>query len=346
VNHVPQEDAAGLSVYLSQSAIDAWYFYQLLAPSVPYTPASVDSPTRQAVVDAFNVLKSDANALWKNVSFESSEGITLDYKPSLLTPEDWANQSNNAVWTSASFQVGETAPSQGVELSKTRLWRLRVSDSVLEEALQDKVVSHTALLLKAAEVKPPGQFLQTPHAALHVPALSKPPTVLAQDPPAAPGPTLVEGYRQSVRFISPDQRIALGQYVGSRAPTAPAQISTASISFEYCLVSIRRPWYMDAFISNRSWCIPLAEQGALTAGGTPGGLALMPVGLVAIRNLNIAANWTQADTDVAQQATHFGPFQINSSIDSGKIGHPGIQIVAWLLENMPSLPPNSWSGVN
>src|SRR6185436_20004056 len=45
---------------------------------------------------------------------------------------------------------------------------------------------------------------------------------------------------------------------------AGTDAESASISFEYCLVKIRRPWYDEAFIQSPDWYIPGTQKGTLT----------------------------------------------------------------------------------
>jgi len=39
-------------------------------------------------------------------------------------------------------------------------------------------------------------------------------------------------------------------------------------------------------------------------------------------------------------ATDFGPFKVDSGIVNNSLSHAGIQVVGWLLQHMPPLPPN------
>jgi hypothetical protein len=127
----------------------------------------------------------------------------------------------------------------------------------------------------------------------------------------------------------------------ARAPTAPTTTSSISIDFEYCLIRIARPWLLDALLADRSWYIPAMAKGSLTAPDPFGGtLPLLPIGVVVVRNLMIAATWTAADVTNAAMATHFGPFTIDGAIVNNTLTHAGIQAIGWLLQWMPPLPPN------
>jgi hypothetical protein len=127
---------------------------------------------------------------------------------------------------------------------------------------------------------------------------------------AGAGFELQNRYLPNVQRMKLEKRIAVSQYIRRHAPTSPATTNSISISFDYCLVNISRPWYRSEFINDRSWYIPNTTKGQLTARVNSGAnLTLMPVGVVAIKNLNIQAHWSAADIGNSTDATSFGPFK-------------------------------------
>ena len=130
----------------------------------------------------------------------------------------------------------------------------------------------------------------------------------------------------------------VAQYVGSVAPTAPATTKSISVSFEYCKTDIQRPWYADGFVNDKSWFVPNVRKGAVSADS--GGMALLPIGFVAIRNLVISANWTREDVESANGASGFGPFKVAFDTTRQSLVHPGMQIFGWMLQKVQQLPPN------
>jgi hypothetical protein len=133
--------------------------------------------------------------------------------------------------------------------------------------------------------------------------------------------------------------------IANGGPTRPVETSTIAIHFDYCPVTIRRPWLENAFLDSTSWYVPGVPTGEVTAIDSSGNLALMPIGFVAIRSLIIEAEWTAQDIANAAAATNFGPFKVTPKIVDGKLIHSGIQIIAWLLRGMPALPPRDPSGM-
>jgi nucleoid-associated protein YgaU len=68
-------------------------------------------------------------------------------------------------------------------------------------------------------------------------------------------------------------------------------------------------------------------------------MAWLPVGFVAVRNLTISAQWSAEDSANLGSVTDFGPFQVGAS-DGQTLTHAGLQVVAWLLQRLPELPPS------
>jgi hypothetical protein len=134
------------------------------------------------------------------------------------------------------------------------------------------------------------------------------------------------------------QRIDVAALLALNAPTQPVTVSDVTISFDYCVVSVTRPWLHAAFIASTAWFIRGQTKGALS-GNNGHGMPAVPVGFVVLRNLRIAAPWTPIDVTNLEQSVQFGPFNFDSKVVDGAIGHEGIQVVGWLLQDMPDLPP-------
>jgi len=126
---------------------------------------------------------------------------------------------------------------------------------------------------------------------------------------------------------------------GTRGKPTQASVSEVEIDFDFCLVSIERPWLLTAFLDYRRWILPGHASGELSLNdGT--GLPALPVALVAVKALRIEADWTPPDVSALEQSVQFGPFNFDSRIVDGAIWHHGIQIVGWLLRHLPQLPPS------
>ena len=175
-------------------------------------------------------------------------------------------------------------------------------------------------------------------AAALDPTILKAAGLRGRRPPAARAlGGLSDGLRRA-KFLDIKRRVAVSQVIAEVAPTKPVTTDEMSIAFQYCLVRIDRPWLKSGFITPSSWYVPGVPKGSLTA--TEGGLMpLLPIGFVAIRNLKISANWSADDVAKASEATDLGPFRIGGHIANNQVSHPGLQVIGWLLQKLPELPP-------
>ncbi|HEX4963548.1 MAG TPA: hypothetical protein VF173_22150 [Thermoanaerobaculia bacterium] len=379
VNHVPCEAGDGINLVLSEDAIDHTYYDLLLNPACPHVPAGLDDNSKQAIFDAFSSVKADALRTWDAVRLESTTGEMGSYRPSRATPEGWYDPGKSDVWTSHSLQVSETETSAPADAGAVnQLWKLKLNDTMMIQALQSHEVqpavrrSVAPILLRAravqtaaapetvaAETVAMGSARVAPAVAHLAPAATARPIVILPRPVvqrnagaaavvkekavvAAPltSVALHDVYLQQYHTLDVSHRIAFNQYLGSKAPTQSVKTKSVRISFDYCLVKAGRRWWGDAFVNSPFWYVPTFAKGALSAKGHAGALPALPIGFVAVRNLVIEADWTAEDVANASQATGFGPFKVVADLVNSKLSHPGLQIIGWLLQEMPDLPPN------
>jgi hypothetical protein len=312
VNRVPVDAGDGMNVVLAEDSVDGTYFDRLLSPSMPCVGNGIDETARQALVDGFNALKARAMRVWGSVKLESSSGLMLQYRPSVAMPEEWYDSAKDGVWTRHSFEVGQSdepaAPTAAP--AAPQLWRLRPSDAAMARVLEaDGTV--VAAAAPAARLSP---------ARLEAVAAS---------------PRLHGAFRERLRALDLKDRIVLKQCVEETAPTRPAHTSRISVAFDYCLVRVRRPWLVDTFLREQAWCVPAAAKGTC-------GLALLPIGFVAIRRLEIHGDWTAEDVSSGSSATDFGPCSVTPQVAGGtlQLVHRDLQVIGWLLQALPALPPN------
>lgn len=363
VNHIPIETDDGLNIILSDNKIDDEYFFHMLSPSLPFVATGTDQQLANQIISSFSQLKADAKQHWDDIKLESSSGLMVEYRPSLAIPDDWYDKSNNGIWTEQTFQVSETTAAQpGPSGSLPGLWKLKVDDAVLQQGLlvaqawksnpsTRPILGSTVTPLRpiAMEPRPSAvpQALRSVTAGPQAVAMPATRMNLASVPTESMAATgtkvvLAPSFRQQFLSLNISDRILLNRFVGTSVPTQPVNTNSISISLSYCLVKARRPWYGDTFVADRSWYIASLPQGQLTSGtGDNPRLAVMPIGFVAIRNLSIQATWSAQDIDTAKNAGGFGPFKVDSQIVNGKLSHEGIQVIGWLLQRMPALPPNN-----
>lgn len=129
------------------------------------------------------------------------------------------------------------------------------------------------------------------------------------------------------------------------ASSQPLTSSSLSIAFDYALVSIERPWLSRSFLSARRWYVPGARAGDYSCGlaaDNTGAFAYLPTVFIAVKSLRISGFTTDQDKMVMSVSDGLGFFSLaRSTHDSTSVTAPGIQIVAWVCEPMPQLPPDS-----
>ena len=350
-NRVPVDSGDGIHLTLSPDSFDSFYLDQLLNPAEPFIPAGLDDADTHSVIAAFSRLKSRGQLLWKDLSLESSGGLRLQYRPVEATPTTWYDPTRDDVWTHASFTLdGEPAPQ-----APPATWTLRPSESVLQRILKTElpVVDTSTLperrLHTAREVLLPAARLTAMEAPAAVEALATvrwpgllTSTAVAAEPVAVGRSPVASSMISRLNLgdrINLRERLVLRQVVEEAATSEKVNTDRVEVSFDYCLVNLQRPWYLDSFIRDRTWRIPNQPAGGLTKPGVPGNVSAVTVGFVAIRRLSIKANWCDQDRASAQGAMSFGPFDISASSGSGEVGQPGVQIIGWIINQLPALPP-------
>ena len=142
--------------------------------------------------------------------------------------------------------------------------------------------------------------------------------------------------------------VLLQQLQTVREQSQPQAVTSSSmeLSFRYCLVTARRPWVSSAFLTARNWFIPRMRAGEIATGTGlgEGSFEVMPTAALCVRDLRITAAWSEEESAVLPAITKFGPFSLVGSqleANSTSLLCPGIQVIGWVMEPMPMLPPNS-----
>jgi hypothetical protein len=320
---------------------------------------NASSPAVGVDATTFNLLKSSANEMMENGKAGSQLGA-YTYFPTFASPANWFDTTVQTNWTSYSYVAGKPAPTPTPTLTP---------------------IAH-----------PPYRMLLAPTWRLTANAV---PVTLAPPPPPsppAPAPNAVhamimrspsfmvrERIYPAVLQIHPAQ--AAASLVINNAGPTPALQPEFTITFDYCLMQLRRPWMSGDFLASGNWYIAGAHSGdyacgpivATSAGSTPAPTATpasgtatstpaatistpappaptppaapfswAPVACIAIKNLVIDAGGGALDPSVMTSATAFGPFAFRPQPGtSDKLSNPGVQIVAWVCQAQPLLPPQS-----
>ncbi len=163
----------------------------------------------------------------------------------------------------------------------------------------------------------------------------------------APAPHAVAAAPPPQASVRPDTLALHVQELSLRASPQSVTSQGLTLSFEYCLVSASRPW-MSPLLAWRTWFVPGMRAGEIASGAGmgPGVLEAIPVAAIVVRNLTIEAQWSEQDASALDSAVTLGPFSlVGRTIKqaSGQSGSTmtceGMQIVAWVMQPLPKLPP-------
>jgi hypothetical protein len=351
---VTRLDPDGRSVWLSTSRLSELYNFEILGPAIPFVPNDItDESEKQARVDAFNAAKADALGLWARIKASSLiEGAGADFRPSTAIPDKWWDRTAAGVWTHQSFEVKGAATSPGQPAPPDLQLRKKIDDSVLRSVLQSQVAAAAAPRLSPATAQSvslsrPAMVVAQPIFAAALAnndarvASLRTTTAIQREVTLEPSSAALHNeLTTKIATLPFREKLEIQAVLATKASTQPVITSDVTIGFDYCVVNITRPWLHDAFINNSSWRIPGQGKGQLSANDGHG-LPALPVGFVAVKNLSIQAPWTPADITNLEESVQFGPFNFDSKVVNGAIAHEGIQIIGWMLQDLPDLPPNS-----
>jgi 2-oxoglutarate dehydrogenase E2 component (dihydrolipoamide succinyltransferase) len=129
--------------------------------------------------------------------------------------------------------------------------------------------------------------------------------------------------------------------------TVPTPVSSRgfAVRFDYCLVRLDRPWWDEIFLSRRDWRLPGYQPGEISNGSASGSgapVSMVTIGMLVVRDLSITADWSDRDLAALPTSTSLGPFCIAAGgFDSatGTLTRKGLQVIAWLVQIPPVLPP-------
>ena len=171
-------------------------------------------------------------------------------------------------------------------------------------------------------------------------------------PRVRPNPVVMEPIQQAVQPIATpifDRSILLGrnwqlqQLVNAaileQSQSETIKSSQISVSFDYCWVSIDRIWFYNPYLQMRNWYIPSLQSGELAKA-----FPAISIAVLLVRNLRIQSNWQSQELQSVQSSAALGPFSlVGRSIEqgTGALIQPGMQVMAWACQVMPTLPPSS-----
>jgi len=167
--------------------------------------------------------------------------------------------------------------------------------------------------------------------------------------PAPPPPAVAAPRMQSL--LSLNASLQLANAIETDASQQAVATDQFGITVEVCMITLRRPWLSDAFLTLRGWYVPGYEKGefADAKNEEDGPFALLPTACIVIRDLNITAQWSEEDHAAIEKSANLGGFNLfgrsfapsSSDHNAATLTVKGMQSIAWVCEPMPLLPPAS-----
>ncbi len=135
------------------------------------------------------------------------------------------------------------------------------------------------------------------------------------------------------------------------------------VSFEYTLVTIRRPWMNYSLLGTKGWDLGNLYKKGMVSNGSKSAqdsamMPLLPTSFVVARKIVIGATWSKSDWELITSKTSggggfgIGPFSISgsyahssskqtftSAMAGGTITVPGVQIMGFISQVVPYCPP-------
>ncbi len=326
---------------------------------------SVSQPSSANATPTFNAVKASANEAFENSSLGSVNGPST-YKPAYAAPANWYDTSQQTNWLHYSYSTGTPPPPPPPPpaggtvyrppvrmVAQATPWRLTMATPTTTPepvAVTAQPVQMRAATLSAASVSP-----QVQASAAH--------PVVAQQ-------RVFENERWLPPHVSPGPTpVPLPQ------PVLQPQFS---MSFDYCIVGLSRPWFSGDFLASPGWYVPGAHQGDYSSGplatadtsavgttpvasstapatgtqsaapqaGTqppsPGAFSVIPTAFIAVKNLTINAVGIASQAPGSQPVAAFGPFSLlHASASADSLSDNGIQLIAWICSSQPILPPDT-----
>lgn len=149
------------------------------------------------------------------------------------------------------------------------------------------------------------------------------------------------------KLVPIKNRIMLENIIKSQLPSSPAstESNNFSVSFNFCRVSIDRPWLNLGLLRLPNWYIYDTNSNLFSNGSADSNTGIFPLlttSFIVIKNLKITANWSDIDKNNISNGISFGPFDIRKGIlNQNTLEISGMQIIAFISKVMPPLAPNN-----
>ncbi|MGC1310503.1 MAG: hypothetical protein WA885_25000, partial [Phormidesmis sp.] len=125
--------------------------------------------------------------------------------------------------------------------------------------------------------------------------------------------------------------------------TQAVESNQLQLSFQYCLVRVQRPWLSHSLLQTKGWYVPGYEAGEFSNGtlDNKGLFPALPISFIVVKDLTISG-WSQSEFKHVEKAMALGPFSlIDRKLSEQSLTWRGMQVIGWISQVMPFMPPLS-----
>jgi hypothetical protein len=358
VNRVPVVENNKINVSFLSNNIDNTYEWVLSA--LPFIPRESGDREREMIEQTYSRVWARARHDWRVSKKAKGGGVADTFLFTEASPLTWY-QKESPVWETHAMEITE---SRAATTKKNKDPNRQILKIRLDDAQLNKVITAQPLPGTFNPKKTANPFLKMNlHlnlAGFNLKGDKKKPvarkaTRISRDhrtgfvktdfafQTAGPKKTnLGKSFSAAYHNLRLNEKIIVKDAIKKNSPTRAVNTNKVSIRFQYCLVRFQRDWLSEGiFFLHKLWYIPGMSRGALNDPAV-GGLTYLPIAFAAVKDLKITANWQDVDKNDLQNATSFGPFDIHHEgnvSEKSSLTRSGIQIVGWILQKMPVLPP-------
>ncbi|HVT11530.1 MAG TPA: hypothetical protein VHE55_04625 [Fimbriimonadaceae bacterium] len=371
-NHCCQFDGANRAT-LMMDRIDDVLEFQVVDPSEPWTPPNTGPNDVLSLENTFAAVKAETQKRLETSKMAAADGTPTTLRICQTSPDRWFDATQTAAWVSFSKELKEAAPpgppqtTQPVPPVHTLpdlpphpvfpIGRHSPPPPLLSfKPSNEDIIEHLKPLPEKPDFESPlrRQVLMMPQSGLRTKLLTaaEPHTSIGSHSVTAlsvePDSPVIKAkpfqlHTQLLKegnVLPIEDRIFLRSSLVDTAPKADSTTPFLTISFDFMIVVLDRPWFFLPYIQNRNWYVPATKAGEF-AGGTQGKgkLSAVQTAMLIIKNLSIRGQWSDSDRSQLGNIDQFGPFHVTQAASS--LAWSGMQLIGWICQVMPTLPPAS-----
>lgn len=340
VNEIPQIANNGMNVSFISNNIDDTYEQVLNA--LPFWTNKSSELEKQSIEDNYAKIWMQAKKDWEVSKRVKGGGIADTFLFSEPSPLNWIDNDSN-IWETHKIEIKESK-GNSIKNPNHQILKIRMNDAQLSNLLTEAVHSKSSKSKKLSKpfLKVNAKMFNPKTKVIDHRKITPRKVVPLKERERTNKTVFGKKFSTAFHHLKFNEKILVKNYIKEKSPTKPIQTNKVNISFKYCTIRIRRDWFSEGICNiNKAWYIPGMDKGSLT-NPEIGAFTHLSIAFVAVKNLKITANWSDIDKEGLKNITSFGPFDVNdlNINENGSLSREGIQIIGWMLQKTPVLPPN------